>query len=306
VERNDRPGLAGRQPEIGAPARGVGLQGRVTRRYWGWMGVWAVLCGAVATGALRWDAEVLLPLALVLLLSELAWGSLWDLSTGVEWFRLLSSRPAGGYPTRFRGLPYTLPHAPGGRFARAWGRTMHWWREVFWPAAGLALMGGLAALALAVVLSLLLPGRMRPLYAALVALLSLGVLYGKTGRPFFAGQALVQVGLGWLAGSLVLASDTRDAAALALSFSVVAWGALRADRGLWGGRWLLNGGLLLVVGLMIAWNQPLVAGLLALLSFGPLALQIPSADGSEARTGFLERLAPWLMASMLVAAVGLL
>lgn len=303
---NDRPGLAGRQPEIVALGRWVGLQGRWTRRYWGWMGTWAVLCGAVASGHLRWDADLLLPLAIVLLLSELAWGSLWDVVTRVDWFRLLSTRPSCGQAARPRGLPYTLPQAPGGRLARAWSRAGRWWREVFWPSAGTALMGGLAALALAVVLSLLLPGRMRPLYAALVALLGLGVLLGRVGRPPLAGQALLQVGLSWLAGSLVLASGTQEMVALALAFSVVAWGALRADRGLKFGRWLLNGGWLLVMGLMIAWKQPLVAGLLALLFFGPLALQTLSAEGPEGRAGFLERTAPWLMAAMLVAAVGLL
>lgn len=306
VEMNDRPGLAGRQPEIVALGRWVGLQGRSARRFWGGLGVWAVLCGALSTGHLRWDADRLLPLAMVLLLSELAWGSLWDLATHVDWFRLIRARPAGGYPKQFRGLPYTLPHAPGGRLARAWGWAGHWWREVFWPAAGQALMGGLAALALAVVLSLLLPSRLRTAYAALAALLSLGVLQGRGGREPLAGQAFLQVGLSWVAGSLALAEGTQETVLIALAFSVAAWGALRADRGLGGGRWLLNGGLLLVVGLMIAWEQPLVAGLLALLFFGPLALQLSAPGEDTARAGFLERVAPWLMAAMLAAAVGLL
>ena len=162
----------------------------------------------------------------------------------------------------------------------------------------------LAAVFLAVVLSLALPDRLRLLNAALVALVGIGIAFRKQGREPLAGQAFVQVGLSWLAGTLVF-SDVRGASlALALTFGLTTWGALRLGRGLAGGLWLLNGGLITSVVIMVVAHQPLAAGLMGLLFFGQLATEISLGhrEGS-ANAHLCDRTGPWLMCMMLVAAL---
>ena len=286
------------------PGRLVGLQGRLERPYWGVLGGWAALCGALASNQLRWDGQVLLSLALVLILADLAWGTIWDLATGTDWFRLLAEDWSPSRRVMMLALPYTQPGSPGAKISLSLGWFAGWWRSVFWPAAGSALLGLLAAVLLAVVLSLALPARLRLLSAALVALVGLGVAVRKQGKEPLAGQALVQVGLSWLAGTLVFAEMGSASLALALVFAIAAWGALRAGIGLAGGKWLLNGGVILSIVLMVAMKQPLAAGLMGLLFFGQVALQISLLHGDGATNAQLrDRTGPWLMAIMLVAAL---
>ena len=299
---------------IETPATGhwLGLQGALARPFWGWLGGWAVLCGALASNQVRWDGETLLTLGLVLLLVELGWSNLWDLAIGTDWFRPL----AGGWPPRSfapaASLPYTLPRSPGGRLARALGRFAAWWRGAFWPAAGGALLGLLGAALLAAILAVLLPDRLRPLHAALAALIGLGMVHRRRGKEPLAAEALLRAGLAWLAGHAVLAGLGTASLALALAFSLAAWGNLRLAAGLRWGLWLLNGGQALVVALLLLLKQPVVAGVAALLFFGQLAMQ-PSLryeDGADPagvgrRATVSRRAWPWLMALMLVAALAL-
>jgi hypothetical protein len=286
------------------PGRLIGLQGRLARPFWGTMGFWAVLCGALASNHLRWHGEELLGLALVVLLMDLGWGSLWDLSTGTDWFHLMTAGWPPARPAVLATLPYTQPHAIGGRLARGLGRLVGWWRETFWPAAGPALLGGLAALALVIVLSVLLPTRFRALNAMLLALLGLGLVQRCRGRNTLAGGALVLVGLSWLAGHMALAEVTWPSLVLALSFALAVWGGLRVARGLGGGLWLLNGGQAVGVVLLAGLKQPLAAGAVGLLLFGQVALQPSLCYGGEPRRVF-RRTWVWLMMGMLVAALAL-
>jgi hypothetical protein len=279
----------------------LGLQARVARPYWGVMGAWSVLCGALASHGLQAEAEDLLALALVVLLADVAWGTLWDLGAGTDWF---ASLPAGWpprQPANLPGLPYTQRRAPAGRLLRSLNRLVGWWRESFWPQAGAPFLGLLAAALLAAVLSLLLPASLRPLNALLVALLGLGIAARRRGQELLAGEALAAVGLGWLAGHLAFAPAAGASALLALSLAVAAWGGLRLARGLRGALLLLDGGQAAAAVLLAALKQPLPAGLLGLLLLGQVALQ-PSLPGA-APAEVARRTWPWLMAAMLVAAL---
>ncbi len=281
----------------------IGLRGRLARPFWGWMGGWAMLCGALASNALGWESEALLNLVLASLLVELAWGSVWDLAVGTDWFGPLVE---GWPPAQLATLPtppYTRPDSPGGRLARRLGRLVGWWRQVFWPAAGAALLGLLAATILTAVLAVLLPDRLRPLYAVLAALVGLGVVRRQRGRESLAGQALVRVGLGWLAGHAALGELEPASLALGLSFALAAWGNLRVGAGLRRGLWLLNTGQTLGVAVLVGAQQPLAAGIAGLLLFGQVAMQ-PSLrfNFTSAHTTVSARTWPWLMATMLVAA----
>jgi hypothetical protein len=281
----------------------IGLRGRLAHPFWGWIGAWAVLCGALASNSLRWEGEVLLALALSMLLAELAWGSLWDLAVGTDWFRPLAEGWPPSHSTPAAALPYTQPHSPGGYLANRLGRLTAWWRVSFWPAAGPALLGLLAALILTVVLALLLPARLRPLHAALVALAGLGVVQRRRGKDPLAAQALVRVGLSWLAGHVALAELGAASVALALSFSLAAWGLLRVGAGLGRGLWLLNGGQIVGVAVLIGVQQPVAAGITGLLLFGQLAMQPSLHYGGKLAHQIIGRRSwPWLIAAMLVAA----
>ena len=281
----------------------VVLRGRLARPFWGWLGGWAVLCGALASNQLRWQGEVLLDFVLVLLLVELGWGSLWDLAVGTDWFRPLAEGWPPSGPVSPVALPYTQPRSPAGRLARWLGRLGCLWREAFWPSAGAALLGLLAAALLTVVLALILPVTLRPLQAALVALLGLGVVQRRRGRQPLAAQALVRVGLGWLAGVAVFGGLGAAPVVLALAFALAVWGNLRLADGLSRGLWLLNAGQAIGVVVLLVLKQPLAAGVAGLLLFGQVAMQPSLRYGdTPVHATVSRRTWPWLMATMLLAA----
>jgi hypothetical protein len=268
------------------------------------MGIWAVFCGALASNHAGWEGESLLALAMVVLLADLGWGSFFDLATGTDWLRPSVGGPSSSLPPGRSALPYTQPDSPGGRLLRWGSRARRWWRDQFWPGAGPALLGLLAAAILIVVLALLLPQRLYPLNAVLVALTVVGVLLRWRGRGFLAGQAAVLVGLSWLAGHMTFAGAGASSLVLALGFTVAAWGILRGSQGRKAGLWLLNGGLAVAVIGLVWLKQPLAAGVVGLLLFGQMALQ-PSLrfGGDPARV--VRRMWPWVMVAMLVAALAI-
>jgi len=298
------------------PGRLVGLRGRLARPFWGVMGIWSVFCGALATNRLQWDGEDLLALALVVLLADLAWGSLWDLAVGTDWPRLLAGSRSSGRPIPSFALPFTQPDSLGGQLSHGLRRFAGWWRGTLWPEAGPVALGLAAAAILAGVLSLVLPGRILVLNALLAGLLVVGVIQRFRGHISLAGQGFVLVALGWLAGSMAFAGLSQPSVVLALSFAVAAWGALRAGESLTGGLWLLNGGQLVCVGLLVVMRQPLAAVAVGLLLAGQIALEltlfsrVPSAQQPSSQleadaSSVMIRTWPWLMAAMLVAAVAI-
>jgi hypothetical protein len=286
------------------PARFVGLQGRLARPFWGVLASWSVLCGALASDQLRLQGASLLTLALVVLLAELVWGTLWDLVAGTDWLRPLAEHWPPARPARWRGLPYTRPRSPGGRMLRGLNRFAGWWRESFWPTRGPALLGALVAVAMAIVLAYLLPNRLRPLYAALVALLGLGLARRRRGKDSAASQALIQVGLGWMAGQLAFAEMRPASLGLALAFTASTLGMLKLEGAQSRGSWLVNGGQAAAALWLAALGQPLAAGAIGLLCLGQIALQLPLHAGAERRF-VVRRALPWMMAAMLVAALAI-
>jgi hypothetical protein len=179
-----------------------------------------------------------------------------------------------------------------------------WWKEVFWPSAGPALLGFVVAVVLAAVLTFLLPDRIRPLNAALLVLVSLGLIQRFRQRTLLAGAALVQVGLSWLAGYMAFAELSRPSLVLALCFAVAACGGLWVSAGRRGGLWLMNGGLVSGVALLFVLKQPLAAGAVGLLLGGQIAVQLFPRPGDDLVRG-PQRAWPWLMISMLVASLAI-
>jgi hypothetical protein len=110
------------------------------------------------------------------------------------------------------------------------------------------------------------------------------------------------VGLPWMAGHLAFTAWDLHSLILALAFSVAAWGALRLGSGLARGSWLMNTGLVASAVLLVAVRQPLAAGIVGLLLFGQMTVQLALRLGHRADVG-ARRTWPWLMLCMLVAAL---
>jgi hypothetical protein len=303
MDVSDLPNRPGQMPmQQVPPGHVIGLQGRLARPFWGLMGIWAVLCGALASPHVSWDGRALLILGLALLLADLGWGSLWDQVVGTDWHRILAKRGSSASSAWAPVLPYTRPDSPGGRLFRSFNRVACWWREVLWPSTGPAILGSLAAIALVAVVSLLLPDRVRPLNAGLVVLLGLGMLQRWMGQAPLVGQAFGLVGLSWLAGHAAFSELGWSSVILALCFSAACWGVMRVSEDRPGVLWLLNGGQIVGIALLVALEQPLAAGAMGLLGLAQVALQPSLRSGAEAAR-VMQRTWPWLMAAMLVAAL---
>ena len=279
----------------------IGFQGYLARPFGGLLGTWAVLCGMAASHRFRWQGEDLLTLALVWLLVEPGWGSLWSLTTGSDWFHRLAAGWPPSQPAAVAALPYSQPQAAAGRLRHWLSRLLGWGRETLWPQAGPSLLGLIGALVLIGALSRLLPTRFRPLQAILAAVIGLGLIQRCRGRAPLAGEAFVLVALTWWAGHLAFAPLNWPSLALALAFALAVWGSLRLEAGLRGGLWLLDGGQVLAAALLIGLKQPLAAGAVGLLLLGQGAWQLTLPQGGEAGA-VARRMRPWLMAAMAVAA----
>lgn len=286
------------------PGRLIGIQGRLARPFWGVMGIWAVLCGVLASNRFRWDSNDLLTLALLLFLTDLAWGSLWDLAVGTNWFRLLSERSSPAPGVKLVALPYTRPGSPGGRLFLAMSRLSGWWRTDFWPTAGPVVLGSVTAAILALVLNLVLPDRIHLLNLVFAVVLSLVIALGWWGHGLLVGQALVLVALSWLAGNMAFAELSQPSAILALCFAVAAWGTLQIRTCRTLGPWLQASAQAAALALLVVLGQPLAAGIVGLLLFGQIALQISFRAGAD-HDLLMRRTWPWLMAAMMVAAVAI-
>lgn len=277
----------------------IGLRGRLTQPFWGWLGGWGAVCGALASNQLRWD-ETLLNLALALLMVELGWGSLWDVAVGSDWPKVLSRRWPPGRPARVLVLPYTRPHSPAGRLTHALSLVTGWWRETLWPTAGPALLGLFASIILTAVLALYLPERLHPLHLILAALGGLALLQRRRGKEPLATHALSRVCLAWLAGHGSISDLDTTSAIVAAAFALSAWGNLRVGAAQRRGIGLLIAGQVAAIAVLLSDRQPLAAGLVILLLLAQVAL-LPSLHygGPAAHITVSRRTWPWLMLVML-------
>ena len=264
------------------------------------------MCGVLA--AAQWPPQTadLITFLFVVIVVALGWGVAWRLVATTDWFGVLASSRPFSPAASWRGLPYTQPGSPAGRLGRWLGLLAGWWREAFWPRLGSPVTGLLVAAALIGASLLILPARLGPLHLAFAAWVGLAIVRQRRSKGSPGGEALARVGLGWLAGYLAFAEMQWPSPALALCFALCAWGALRIGGQTAGraGLWLLNGGLVLGLAVLIAVKQPLAAGGLGLALFGQAALQLPLSQGGDPR-GTIRHTWPWLMAAMAVAAVAI-
>lgn len=291
------------------PAGGViRLQARVTDLT-NWLGpTWSTLCGIVASGGFSWQGRDWLRLALLILLVDGGWGTLWAALGGSDWatplHRWRQCRWRHGHKNApIATLPYTLPGAPGGRLCHLMGRLYAWWREALWPTCGTNLLAVVAALPVTALLGALLGPELLLLSVAALAVMQLGVVW-EGGRDVVppGWDAFIAVALPWLAGHVTFGPVTPRSAGLAMLFAL-AWGKVRQVTSR-GGRALAVSSQLLAMAFLVALHRPLAAGTLFLLLVPQLAL-LPSTQTAHPATWYVRYTRPWLMAAMAVAALAL-
>lgn len=261
---------------------------------------WAALCGVIASDGLggRW-----LRLALLILLVDGGWGTLWGALTNTDWLTPLRRwRKASPWQAcePVGALPYTLPHSPAGRAARWLGQLRNWWREELRPTHSAAVSAVIVALPVTLVLGMALGPRLLLLSLAALAVMQMGLVWKGDRAAFAPGwDAVVSVMLPWLAGHVAFGALTPRSIALATAFAL-AWGGSWRTESL-GGRLLTVGGQTLAAALLISAKQPLAAGASLLLLF-PQMILLPWLRRGQSISWYVRHARPWLMAAMLIAA----
>jgi len=281
-------------PTASHPASGglIRLQARLTNPI-AWLGpAWAALCGVVASGGFGWQGQDLLRLALLILLVDGGWGTLWAALGSTDWATPLRRWRNWRFGEPVPPPPYTLPDSPGDRASRWLGQLRAWWRDVLWPTCGPALSAIAVALPVTAVLGAVLGPELLLLSLAALAVMQLSMAWGWS-------DAVVTVMFPWLAGHVVFGPLTPGSAGLALAFTL-AWGANRRAGSAWG-RWLGVMAQLVAAALLITLHHPLAAGVLALLLTPQLAL-FPWLRRGQPAPWYVRHTRPWLMAALLVAA----
>lgn len=266
-----------------------------------WLGpAWAGLCGVVASAGFGWQGRDFLRLAVLILLVDGGWGTLWAALGGTDWATPLRRWRHWYSGEPIATLPYTLPGSPGERVSHWLGQLRAWWRDALWPACGPALSAIAVALPMTAVLAALLGLELLLLSAAALAVMQLGLAWeGGQGTVAPGWDGVVAVTLPWLAGHVAFGEPTLRSAGLALAFAL-AWGAAWRAGSLWG-RALGIGAQLLAAALHVVLHHPLAAGCGVLLLIPQLAL-LPWLQRGQPASWYLRHTRPWLMAAMLVAA----
>lgn len=274
-----------------------------------WLGpAWATLCGAITSHTWPWQRPDLIQLALLILLVDVGWGTVWAALGDTNWARPFRRWRHWRSGSPALSLPYTRPGAPGDGVSRWLGHVRAWARDVFWPACGPALLSIGAALPLIFLLSAILGPIALLASAAALAVMQIGLtLNHARGNVEPEWDALIGLLLPWLTGHRAF-GPTADPLALssvglALAFTVT-WSASRRARSTWG-RGLIVASQCLVLTLLVILQRPMAAAGLALLSIPPLALSPWMRDHESGIDWYIRHTQPWLMASMLIAALAL-
>ncbi len=267
--------------------------------------LWAALCGLIASGELKWEAELALTSGLALFLAAPMWGAVWQAVAATDWFTPFSAAQraiAGPWLTL---LPYTAPGSPAGRLAEGLGRAKVWWQERFWPRYGEAFIQLAVALPLSLGVASIIGRSALVLTVTVWALATLALIVDRgAGTPPVELQAIVQGGLAWLLGHAVLSELTWPSAAMAVAFAVSGGAALALATGRRSALAWLNGGQTAAIVLLVSAGHPLPAALIALLLLPQLYLQAYLHRDGDVQW-YLRRTQPLVMAVMFLAALAI-
>ncbi|MCL6430632.1 MAG: hypothetical protein K6V36_07180 [Anaerolineae bacterium] len=261
-----------------------------------WHGpTWAMLGGVLSSGDVPLTLRSLVLLTVAWLVSEPLLGSLLLLALQIGRMRQAGR---GGAAAEVRWtIPYARRDSPAqralDRMAARTGRALGEWRALQGAGERWLLLALITA-----VLSAVAGG-----YVPLVVLAALAVtLLTAVGRPPRSGarEALAagQFMVAWLVGRSTFADPDYHTLLAGLALAVV-WYAWTRRPPLAAA---LAAGQLLLAGLLAALHAPLLAGAVLLLTVPPLVL-LP--EGPSSQRTFLQHTQPYLMASLLAVAWGL-
>ena len=311
---------------------------RARRRIWCLGAGWAAVAGGLASGALSSAAAQPLAPALTLLLvwflADPLLGTVWDLGASPRGIWTQLQRPRGMGPTSpLVILPYTRPNSPAWRLAARMDRLRVVWQEAVWPQAGHAFIALLGALGMALAVGALLGRAAVALVVLSVALSWLAARVRGSSRQHSANGsqaglatlcALGEFGIPWMIGCLAFSQLAIPAAALGISYTIAYAGllerpvkirpreqravapcavpcssALRKGTGLT----LALVGQLAALCLLVGLRQPLAAAAAAVFLVAQWWLH-EHADEGGAWEPYLRAAQPFMLASLLVAALG--
>jgi hypothetical protein len=264
----------------------------------------AAVSGAIVSHGLELTIAAGIQLVIVLLLVEMGWGTMWSALATTDWATLVRRWRHWHVGDVRVQLPFARPGSPADRLARWLAEIQSWYRIVLAPAAGSALGAAAVGMLLSVALAGLGGRNLVLISLAALALMELAVALDRgRGRPAPAWDAVLRLGLPWLAGHVAFKMLTWPSLALATAFSAALAGAgasrLRSSRLLW------CGGQVAAAATLVVRQRPVVALLLALLLFPQWLLSL-GGDGEEAETReWLGRVWPWLAVAMLLTALAL-
>lgn len=187
-----------------------------------WLGpAWAAVCGLIASAAFVFDGPHLLLAAFVFILADWTWPALWTTLVRTDWLASIIRWPEMPPPVRSIALPYTRPGSPADRFLNWAARAGSWWRTIFMPATGASVLSGLAALVIALAVSVAIGWRPLALTLAVMAIVGLGTL--RALRAAIDSDWLRSVVYGvlpWWLGHAAFAPLTAESAAMGVLFGL--------------------------------------------------------------------------------------
>ncbi|NOZ26626.1 MAG: hypothetical protein GXP39_01050 [Chloroflexi bacterium] len=267
----------------------IGMRLWLTRSFWRLGPGWAVLAGALASGALVWRSQDLLRLLLLVFLADPAWGGLWtilaerrhDTLDGDEW-----------WPSTTFALPYLRPGSPAARLL-GWAESDRSLVAAWRLGLPTLLATGLVALIL---------GR-EAVLATLLALSLCMIGWGTArlnGRPNTWVQASLTIGLPWVLGHLIYAPMTLASLGGGAAFTVWQRAALEVENGNQRAWWLLALSQLGVVALLVGTRHPLWAAGVALAS-APTWWTYGRIGAEEGNSAVLAHVQSWWWVALLAA-----
>ncbi len=250
-----------------------------------WLAPFAVVGGAVASGAvlLRSDWPLLLAMAMLL---ALAWVVVWSVIAGVNWSAPLAVWRGWTFGAAIGALPYARPDSEAAYLARRLGQLRSWLERELWPRYGNLVLAGAAGLTFMVVLAAALGPQAVLLALAVLCMSQLAVVACRgDGHPSAVLEGAAVVGLPMLLGSTTFGPITLDVLSVGVALAIVFAGVREGSP-----KWR-DAGYALAVSAAVAMRQPIGAFVLAVIWSPQLILGLR-------RGGYR-----WLMAGLLAFAV---
>jgi hypothetical protein len=278
----------------------IRLQARVTSLATWLSPAWAALCGVIASEGFRGESNDWLQLALLILLIDGGWGTLWTMIVSTNWAAPFRQWRTWEFGEKTPKLPYTMPDSPGDRVLGWIGLFRAWWRHLFWLDCGHAILTIIIALPIITVLALLLKPDLLLLSIGALAIMQLGLIRsGGHGETTPSWNAIIAIALPWMAGHIAFGALTTSSSLLALSIAL-AWGA-GWHAASFRGQALITICQVLAAAILITLRHPLSATCLILLLVPQLAL-LPWVKDNQRTDWYVRHTHPWLMATMLITA----